>query len=598
MPDIIFIEDTSYFGFDALFKSADQSFCFHSIKDGFHSCGPWYTDEAGGHCWSRYLQIDPTVDLTIFDSERTVGGVWCKDRCFPGFLADSPTGLFDYSDLPMRDVIGCKDWEDLPGIKVYEYLQAYSEKFHLLERLRLQTRVSRASRNVDKKRWDVEIEGTKEVITCDKLIIAVGLNSKPNWPDLQLKDYNGLLLHSKDVGIQQTNLISDKVNRVTVYGGCKSAVDTINHCVEAGKTVDWVIREEGNGPGMMIQFKQYGIHGARLAGRWKSIMSPSIFACTGWCYEFFHSGKIKLGNWMFSRFWEKASTAPLTMAPYKKKCSNTEKLMPETRNALFFTASLSGLHDEKIKVFLKELHEEKLIKVHRATITSMSGNQVTLSNGEILPSDAAVFATGWDYRTKIFDPADALSVGSTAPLQDEDEKTREYWETLHQKADREVTELLPVLAHPPPHYERPVTYTPYRLYRHIVPSQLAADNDRSLVFLGLVTSVQTSIHAEISALWGISWMEGLLDLPNKAEMDYEIAKVNAWSARRYLSRGRTRQVASAEIQEVCDLLMEDMGLRVKRKSNWFSDAFYPYTAQDYKGIVQDFLAKSRGIGVN
>jgi dimethylaniline monooxygenase (N-oxide forming) len=172
-----------------------------------------------------------------------------------------------------------------------------------------------------------------------------------------------------------------------------------------------------------------------------------------------------------------------------------------------------------------------------------------LSNGEILSSDAAVFATGWDYRTTIFDPAETLAVGSTTPLKDEDEETRAYWQVIYAEVDRDVTELLPILAHPPAHFERPVSYTPYRLYRHIVPSQLAADDDRSLAFLGLVASVQTSIHAEISALWGISWMEGLLDLPtSKAEMDYDIAKVNAWSARRYLSRGRTRQVASVEFK--------------------------------------------------
>lgn len=231
----------------------------------------------------------------------------------------------------MRDVLGGKDWEDLPGIKVYEYLHAYAEKFHLLERLRLETRISKTSRNVDKKRWDVQIEGAAEVITCDKLILAVGLHSQPQWPDISTEDYEGLLLHSKDIGIQQANLVSDKINRVTVYGGCKSAVDAIQLCVEAGKHVDWVIRENGNGPGMMIQFKQYGIHAGRFAGRFKSIMSPSIFACTGWCYEMFHSGNSKVGNWIFSKFWRKASTKPLTMAPYKKNCSNIEKLMPETQ---------------------------------------------------------------------------------------------------------------------------------------------------------------------------------------------------------------------------------------------------------------------------
>lgn len=249
--------------------------------------------------------------------------------------------------------------------------------------------------------------------------------------------------------------------------------------------------------------------------------------------------------------------------------------------------------------FIKELHSENLIKIHRASIASMSGNTATLSNGDVLSSDAAIFATGWDSRTTILEPAEALAVGSTAPLKEEDKCTKEYWAKIDNEADREVTQLLPILQHPPPHFERPVDYTQYRLYRHMVPSQLAADNDRSLVFLGLVTNVQTSIYAEISALWAISWMEGLYDIPaSKNEMDHDIAKVNAWCARRYLSRGRTRQIASAEIQEVCDLLMTDMGLRSKRRSNWFSEYLVPYTSQDYKGIVDDMLAKTKGKSFN
>jgi glycine/D-amino acid oxidase-like deaminating enzyme len=51
--------------------------------------------------------------------------------------------------------------------------------------LRLGAKVEKVSRNIDGKAWDVEIEG-REVITCDKLIVASGLNSKPAWPDIQM----------------------------------------------------------------------------------------------------------------------------------------------------------------------------------------------------------------------------------------------------------------------------------------------------------------------------------------------------------------------------------------------------------------------------
>lgn len=230
----------------------------------------------------------------------------------------------------MRDAIGLKDWSDLPGEQVYQYLKAYAEKFSLVEKMRLGTKVSRVTRHVDQKAWDVEIEGSEEVVTCDKLLVAIGLNSKPNWPDIPLGDFTGLAIHSKDIGTRHADLLSEKVQRVTVYGGCKSAIDAIILCINAGKHVDWIIRETGNGPGMMVQIRKRGVHGARLAGRFKNILTPSIFSMDSFWYRFFHSGKSRLGNWICRKVWAKASSVPLTMSPYDKKCPNMEKLKPET----------------------------------------------------------------------------------------------------------------------------------------------------------------------------------------------------------------------------------------------------------------------------
>jgi len=111
--------------------------------------------------------------------------------------------MLDFSDLLMRDVlsVGLKDWSDLLSIKVFEYLKAYSEKFSWIERIRLSTKVT----NVDGKACDVKVmsvkvgsegqgeRGEEEVVTCDKLIIAAGLNSNPNWPDVPRKDDNGVV---------------------------------------------------------------------------------------------------------------------------------------------------------------------------------------------------------------------------------------------------------------------------------------------------------------------------------------------------------------------------------------------------------------------
>jgi hypothetical protein len=72
-----------------------------------------------------------------------------------------------------------------------------------------------------------------------------------------------------------------------------------------------------------------------------------------------------------------------------------------------------------------------------------------------------------------------------------------------------------------------VDYIPFRLYRHMLPSSQVEKKDRSLIFTGLVTSVPTTIYAEVGALWEISWIEIMLDMnKTKEEMNYDIAKVN------------------------------------------------------------------------
>lgn len=273
--------------------------------------------------------MNPLIALTIIDSESTVGGVWAASRCFPGFYADSPVGCFDFSDLDMSATIGLKDWSELPGEKVYEYLQKYAEKFELDRRCKFNTTVVKVERGAGNT-WRVETH-TGEVLECDKLIIASGLTSRPSWPNLDTEAFKGLVIHSKDVGKRHQALTGPDVENVTVYGGCKSAIDTISLCISAGKHVDWIIREDGNGPGMMAEVRlRGGIHGAMLAGRWKNILTPSIFSVGGFWYNFLMSGKNRFGSWLFKTFWAKASVAPLKMGPYSKKCENAEKLMPET----------------------------------------------------------------------------------------------------------------------------------------------------------------------------------------------------------------------------------------------------------------------------
>lgn len=247
--------------------------------------------------------------------------------------------------------------------------------------------------------------------------------------------------------------------------------------------------------------------------------------------------------------------------------------------------------------FIKELYFGSLIQVHRATIISMLQSEITLSNGEVFPSDAAIFTTRYQSQPTLFTPADGLALGVNFSLTEETLENANYLADMGSKAEKDVLKKHPILRSPPPYHKKEVTHMPYRLYRNIVPSSLAAQKDRSLVFLGCLADVQTTLYTEVAALWAVAWLDGLLDLPTSKEaMDHNIAMMSAWSRHRYLSRDRVRQIASSEIYT--NLLMRDMSLDVCRSGNFFKERFAQSRPQRYKGIVQEFLAKKRGVAKN
>jgi cation diffusion facilitator CzcD-associated flavoprotein CzcO len=288
-----------------------------------------------------YLEARPDVSLTIIDEDTSVGGVWSASRVYPGFIADSTAAIFDYSDFPMDAELGVDKWADLPAERVHAYLERYVDKFDLRKRCRLGTKVVRIEKCEGTKEkttaWKVEVEretedeeSVKESLTCDKLIMATGINSTPNLPsDIDWSTFDGPILHSKDVGTKHHLLTSESVRRVTVVGGNKSAVDVVNMCALAGKEVDWVIRKEGYGPGILFEARTHGIHiGAIEAIRASSIPSPNILSSTGFWYWFLHSGKSKIGSGFQS--WLMAKLSESALKEYEGS-ENTMKIAPDMK---------------------------------------------------------------------------------------------------------------------------------------------------------------------------------------------------------------------------------------------------------------------------
>lgn len=288
-----------------------------------------------------YLQINPNISLSIIDEDSSIGGVWSSSRVYPGLLADSCAAIFDYSDLPMDIELGINKWADLPAEKVHEYLECYADKYDLKRRCRLNTKVINIQRDEYMKEgavWKLEVEIKKdfeeytvtEVILCDKLIVATGVNSTPRYPDLDWKVYQGPVMHSKDVGQRHKQLTDESIKRVTVVGGSKSSVDAVYLCALAGKEVDWIIREDGFGPLLLFDPRSHGVHAGAIKNiRATTMASPSILWTEGFWYRCLHSGKSKIGPTLLQAMMEKASKS--TIKGFYGRNENTMKIAPDMK---------------------------------------------------------------------------------------------------------------------------------------------------------------------------------------------------------------------------------------------------------------------------
>lgn len=151
------------------------------------------------------------------------------------------------------------------------------------------------------------VTGDTAVFRASKIIIASGLTSTPNMPEVPGKDhFDAPVIHQESFG-QSSVVSSAEFQNVTVLGGGKSAGDMVYASVKAGKSVSWIIRASGTGPAFFVSPKGKGPYknASQIASvRIASTLSPSIFnpetlwtrfvhgtnlgqknraCCLGWC---------------------------------------------------------------------------------------------------------------------------------------------------------------------------------------------------------------------------------------------------------------------------------------------------------------------------
>lgn len=186
------------------------------------------------------------------------------------------------------------------------------------------------------------------------------------------------------------------------------------------------------------------------------------------------------------------------------------------------------------------------------------------------------------------------------------EKQQARWAGLDREADAIIGARFPQLLagpSPPPHASHlsprerganaEIPYTPWRLYRAIAPPGLTAQGDRSLVFIGMFINVANTIRLEIQCLWALAYMMGKLDVPENPDEVFESTALLQRYTEHRSPHGHGKSVPDLVMDQLpyWDVLLNDLGLETRRKGG-LRELFEPYTKEDYKGLVDEWLRKN------
>lgn len=578
---------------------------------------------AGLAAAKTFSELSPQKSLAIFESAKTLGGVWASERLYPGLKTNNMLGTYEYPDFPMSpDVFDVKPGQHIPGRVCHEYLTKYAEQFGIAEKIRYTSRVISAEHN-NSGGWLLRVckidglEGheAKDLIEYQvmarKLVVATGLTSEPFRPRFDGEDiFGGNVFHIKDFPKFADTLETAK--RVTIFGGTKSGWDAVYAYATRGVPVNWVIRSSGHGPSWMAPPYVTPLRKwleKLVMTRLLTWFSPCIWgSADGYTRirRFLHGTAV--GRFITDKFWFILGNDVLTLNKYDSH-PETAKIKPWS-HPMFVASSFSILNYD---TDFFELLRSGTVKVHIADVTHLSAGKVHLSDGTELESEIMCCVTGWKWTP----PLRFLPEGIDEDLGIPHAHTHSRLGHLMDKADQEILDKFPRLKCPPVQNKDyiPLTeqkgvsanrgavdspqsnsLTPWTLYHFMVPPSQEMLQHRDIAFAGILMNFNVPLTMHVQSLWINAYFRGDgLSLPDDVEdTQYQAVLHSRFGKWRYpAGHGSQYPDFVFDAQPYIDLLMRDLGLQVHRKRGALAEILEPYGPQDYKDVGQEWLRRHR-----
>ncbi|KAM3415975.1 hypothetical protein BST61_g9464 [Cercospora zeina] len=554
-----------------------------------------------------YLDLHPRGNLLVLDANSAIGGTWAPGNIYPRLKTQNTLGSFEYSWYPLStEEFGVQAGEHIPGHVVQRYLARVAEVFNLQSRIRFHVRVLSAEPQTGGG-WLLRgqaYDGPQEFL-CDKLIIATGVTSIPSSVKIEDRDkFRGTVIEYKDLSKPEgSSLLKDPaIDTVTVIGGSKSGHDAVFWSAAAGKRVHWIVQQSGHGIAWMTsvsgKFLGRKLQVERMATtRCFSLFSPCIWGNADghtWIRWLLH--KTRPGRQVVQSFWGALGKMILSSTGLDVP-GNIETAKPDF--GFQWQASSAGTLNYDGD-FYSHIRSGR-VTIHRKNLDRLGDDRVLLADGGQLPTDALIYCPGWKWTCPIkFTNTSSLDLGVPSVMDQSSEIDK--WIENCMQADQKIQSGLPYVMQAPPGptratlnafgaYEDGVAHTSWCLYRSIAPpSQAFGSSKRDIAFLGCFGTLPKAAMCEIQALWAVAFLHDQVDLPpTPEEAKSEAMLWTRWARLRYpYSHASKFMDTSYDVIPYFDVLLSDMGLRCRRKRNWWRELTEPYDTADYKGLVDEF----------
>ncbi|GJJ09057.1 hypothetical protein Clacol_003279 [Clathrus columnatus] len=191
--------------------------------------------------------------VQILTRDATPGGVWARERVYPGLVINNVHGEFRFSSLPMPAPVNSdKTGGRLTGPDMCNYLESFTDTY-LKGLVRYKTEVLKIKRDFPTG-WLVEVEnmdtGEGETLKYSKIVLCTGGCSTPFVPEslspsaAQTASFNGPVFHSSQMKKRLDSLqkhFESSANQddysVVIVGGGKSSQDMATYLTGLGHKV-------------------------------------------------------------------------------------------------------------------------------------------------------------------------------------------------------------------------------------------------------------------------------------------------------------------------------------------------------------------------